>query len=107
MGKKVKYTGSRLLGAELRRLRGERSLGDIAALSRSTPLADRQAALAEVVQRRDLLGRGARRAQRQEIHRGAEREPGGDHRRLRELQQRVVDRPGVSDVVPDPQRVDA
>lgn len=41
MGKKVKFTGSRLLGAELRRLRGERSLGEISALSRSNPLADR------------------------------------------------------------------
>lgn len=41
MGKKVKFTGSRLLGAELRRLRGERSLGEMATLSKSAPLADR------------------------------------------------------------------
>lgn len=41
MGKKVKFTGSKLLGAELRRLRGERSLAQIAALSKSPPLAER------------------------------------------------------------------
>ena len=41
MGKKSKFTGSKLLGAELRRLRGDRSLAQISALSRSEPLAER------------------------------------------------------------------
>ena len=41
MGKKSKFTGSKLLGAELRRLRGDRSLAQISALSRSEPLSER------------------------------------------------------------------
>jgi tetratricopeptide (TPR) repeat protein len=41
MGKKIKFTGSKLLGAELRRLRGDRSLAQVAALSRSEPLSQR------------------------------------------------------------------
>jgi transcriptional regulator with XRE-family HTH domain len=41
MGKKSKFTGSKLLGAELRRLRGDRSLAQISALSRSEPLTER------------------------------------------------------------------
>lgn len=41
MGKKIKFTGSKMLGAELRKLRGGRSLAQIAALSKSEPLAER------------------------------------------------------------------
>lgn len=41
MGKKSKFTGSKLLGAELRKLRGDRSLAQISALSRSEPLSER------------------------------------------------------------------
>ena len=41
MGKKSKFTGSKLLGAELRRLRGDRSLAQIAELSRCEPLSER------------------------------------------------------------------
>lgn len=41
MGKVVKFTGSRLLGAELARLRGDRSMDQIAAISRSRPFAER------------------------------------------------------------------
>ena len=41
MGKKIKFTGSKLLGAELRRLRGDRSLAQVSALSRSEPLRQR------------------------------------------------------------------
>lgn len=41
MGKVIKYTGSKMLGEELRRLRGVRSLADITQLSRESPLATR------------------------------------------------------------------
>lgn len=41
MGKVVKFTGSKLLGAELRRLRGGRSLKQISELSKSPPLRER------------------------------------------------------------------
>ena len=41
MGKVVRYTGSKLLGEELRRLRGSRSLHDIVRLSQEGPLTSR------------------------------------------------------------------
>lgn len=41
MGKVVKYTGSKLLGEELRRLRGARGLEDIVAMSKQSPLTSR------------------------------------------------------------------
>jgi transcriptional regulator with XRE-family HTH domain len=41
MGKKVKFTGSKLLGQELRRLRGDRSLDQVAEMTRTGPLAER------------------------------------------------------------------
>jgi tetratricopeptide (TPR) repeat protein len=41
VGKVVKYTGSRALAAELRRLRGTRTLDEISALTKSGPLAGR------------------------------------------------------------------
>ena len=41
MGKVVKFTGSKLLGAELRRLRGGRSLKQIADLTKAPPLSER------------------------------------------------------------------
>jgi tetratricopeptide (TPR) repeat protein len=47
MGKKVLYTGSRLLGQELRRLRGTRTLGQICALSHAPPLSEHCASIAE------------------------------------------------------------
>ena len=40
MGKVVKITGCRLLGAELKRLRGVRTQQDIVQLSRSLPAQD-------------------------------------------------------------------
>lgn len=41
MGKVVKYTGSKLLGEELKRLRGSRKLEDIVDLSKQSPLTSR------------------------------------------------------------------
>ena len=41
MGKVVKYTGSKLLGEELRRLRGARGLEDIVEMSKQSPLTSR------------------------------------------------------------------
>lgn len=41
VGKVTKFTGSKLLGAELRRLRGGRSLKQISELSRTPPLSER------------------------------------------------------------------
>ena len=65
--------------------------------------AEDQPAFGEVIQRGDLLGDRRGMAQRQQIHRCAERQPPAYHRGLRQLQQRIQDRHGEGDVVADPQ----
>ena len=69
--------------------------------------AEDEPALAQVIERRDLLRDRHRMAQRQQIDLGAEHQAPADHRRLRQLQQRIEDRDGKRDVVADPDRIDS
>ena len=76
-------------------------LGEFAA----DPDTEDQPPLAQMVEARDLLGDRPRMAQRQQVDVGPERQPPADHRRLRQLQQRVEDRHGERQMVADPQRI--
>ena len=53
----------------------------------------------------DLFGDRRRMAQRQQVDADPELQPPADHRRLRQLQQRVEDRHPKGEMVPDPQRI--